>query len=179
VSQRRSPFAVREAVEADATELGEFRCATGPWYEEEVEAFIRSRALRTAERAGDAYRLLVVREEGRLIACAAHLREGLLQKKRERLLLAVRLQLLGIAVADQGRRLEDGSRLSDAILKTVITDALEVWEAHVFTAIVAEDNLRSIALCERNGLSSQVRYDRRHVRLTGTFSPASDASTAG
>jgi hypothetical protein len=166
---RKSPLVVREAVEADAAELGEFRCATGPWYEEEVEAFVRAKALQTAERAGDTYRLLVVREDGRLIACGAHYREGLLLEHRETLLLAVRLQLLAIAVTDQGRRLEDGSRLSDAILQTVIADALQFWEGNVFTAIVAEENLRSIALCERNGLHSQTRHDRRHIRLTGSF----------
>jgi RimJ/RimL family protein N-acetyltransferase len=44
--------------------------------------------------------------------------------------------------------------------------------SRIITAIVAKENLRSIRLCERNGLRSQVEYDPAHIRLTGNFTRA-------
>ena len=86
-------------------------------------------------------------------------------------ILAARLHLLAIAVEDQGRRLHDGTRFSDTLMATLMADALETGEAVVLTAVVAMDNLRSVALCKRHGLRSQVRYDIHHARLSGHFAP--------
>lgn len=159
---------VRPATEADEGMLAEFRCSTGPWYEQDVESFVRRRALENALALSGDYRLLLTIEGERLVCCAAHHGE-LLFRDDGNPIVATRLHLLAIAVEDQGRKLDDGTRLSDAVVATLIADALEIREVSVLTAVVALDNLRSMSLCERHGLRSQVRYDNRHVRMSGHF----------
>lgn len=72
----------------------------------------------------------------------------------------------------------DGRRLSQLVVDTLIAHALGDEETMVVTAIVARENLRSIALCERHGLTSQIEHDARHVWLSGklTRRPGSAAS---
>lgn len=173
-AQRRSGrIEVRPATAGDGGILAEFQCSTGPWYEQEVESFVRERALEQALALSEGYRLLLVLEGKRLIGCIAHHRELLVRADGAQAdtVAATRLHLLAIAVGDQGRRLDDGTRLSDKVMATLIADALETRGYEVLTGIVALDNLRSMALCERHGLRSQVRYDLRHVRLSGRYLP--------
>jgi hypothetical protein len=163
-------FVVRPATAEDAGTLARFRCSTGPWYEQDVEDFVRRFALERALAAPNNYRLLLALEGGRPVCCMAHHGEMLFRKGSEfpdPMVVAARLHLLAITVEDQGRRLDDGTRLSDLAMATLIADALETREVHAATAIVALDNLRSIALCKRHGLRSQVRYDAQHARLSG------------
>lgn len=162
---------VRPATRGDADTLAAFRCSTGPWYELEVERFIHRRALDLAVGLSGTFRLLLVFDGGRLVCCMAHHRERLFGGERDSgdLILATRLYLLAIAVEDQGRLLDDGTRLSDTVMATLISDAMATRDAAVLTAVVALDNLRSMALCERHGLRSQVLYDARHARLSGHF----------
>jgi ribosomal protein S18 acetylase RimI-like enzyme len=160
---------VRAAEEADAPALASFRCSTGPEFEQEVEAFVRDHALPRA-LDGDC-RLLLVLERDRMIACVGHRPESLITRRGEMVYPRpfTRLHLLALALDQQGRRLDDGRRLSDLVMATLIFDALDTRGEQALTAIVARDNLRSIALCERHGLRSQVRYDSRHIRLSGHF----------
>lgn len=163
-----TPILLRVAEASDADSIDAFRCSTGRWYEEEVEDYVRSRALSLALDTPTNFRLLLAFEEDRLIGCCAHRLEGLMRGDGH-LLLAVRLQLMAIATGDQGRVLDNGERLSDLLMQSILSDALSTQGTGVLTAIVARDNLRSLALCERHGLRSQVEYDHRHVRLTGRF----------
>lgn len=55
-------------------------------------------------------------------------------------------------------------------MESLIHEALDQQEPSVLTTIVARDNLRSLALCERHGLRSQIEHDPRHLRLSGHFS---------
>lgn len=141
----------------------------------EVEQFVRTSALGVALAPDTHYRLLVVFEQKRLIAVASHHPEALLvaqNQDKEQLFrgtLATRLNLVALSIDDQGRCLE-GRRLSDLVTESLIHEALDVREPSVLTAIVARDNLRSLALCERHGLRSQFEHDRRHLRLSGHFS---------
>jgi hypothetical protein len=163
---------VRPATAADAGLLAGFQCSTGPWYEQDVESFVRERALEQALALSDAYRLLLVLEGKRPIGCMAHHHEMLLTGDgRSSPIFATRLHLLAIATDDQGRKLDDGTRLSDKLMTTLIADALETRGNAVLTGIVALENLRSMALCERHGMRSQVQYDTRHARLSGHFTP--------
>lgn len=129
------------------------------------------------------YRLFVVFEQQQLIAVAGHHPEVLLvqdqdkeplpaqDRDQEQVLrgtLATRLNLVALSIDDQGRRLE-GRRLSDLVMESLIHEALDAQEPSVLSAIVARDNLRSLALCERHGLRSQIEHDRRHLRLSGHF----------
>lgn len=157
------------AAEGDADAMAGFRCSTGPWYEQEVESFVRRHALERALTV-PGYRLLLAFESDRLVCCMAHHREFLFREGSTAYVLAVRLHVLAIAVEDQGRRLDDGTRLSDTLMAALISDAMADRE-ETLTAIVAIDNLRSIALCKRRGLRSQVQRDARHVRLSGHFTP--------
>ncbi|MFI5003560.1 MAG: hypothetical protein ACHQE6_00970 [Solirubrobacterales bacterium] len=170
MTHRRAParIVVRGATEDDADTLEGFRCSTGPWYERDVEEYVRARALREALEKPSDYRLLLVLDDGRLTGCMAHALELLIEDAGPAI-VAARLHLLAIAIEDQGRRLEDGRRRSDLIVQALIFDAFETRETEVLTAVVARENLRSITLCERNGLRSQVSFDRRHIRLTGHF----------
>lgn len=161
---RRGPT-VREATDDDAVALAAFECSTGPWYEEEVQAYVRGRALAHARENPYGYRLLVAYEQTRLIAVAAHADEALILP--EDTCFAARLQVLAIALVDQRRSLPGRVRLSDLLMATLIADAMDHKSTDVVTAIVADENLRSIALCERNGLRSQTRYSGRYLRLTG------------
>lgn len=82
---------------------------------------------------------------------------------------ATRLHVLALARTDQGRRMTDGRRLSDLVMESFISDAVAIRTTGILTAIAACDHLKSIALCERNGLVSQVRHGLDYVRLTGWF----------
>jgi len=161
---------VREARESDAESIEYFRCSSGPWYEEEAENYIRTRMLRASLEEKSQLKILLAIEDKRLVGCGAYRPEGLILDDGS-LLLAMRLQVMALSLADQGRRLQDRARLSDFFIQTVISDTLEHrLSTGAVTAIAAKDNPRSITVCERNGLQSQVQYDRRHVRLTGLFS---------
>lgn len=100
------------------------------------------------------------------------------------LIVATRLQVLALSLANRGRVLSDGSRLSHRVMQALIHDAItegrrdqltpsaSPYAGAVLTGIVARDNLASLTLCERHGLRSQVAYDARHVRVSGYFKSA-------
>jgi hypothetical protein len=92
-----------------------------------------------------------------------------LEYEEHRMIVATRLQVLAITTADQGRVLEGGRRLSDALLQTLIAQGSRASVDGALTAIVARDNLRSIRLCERNGLVSQFAHGIEYVRMFGRF----------
>ena len=145
--------------------LGAFECSTGPWYEDEVQNYVRARALEHARRKPGRYHLLLAFDGGRLVAVGAHADEALFLP--DETVRAIRLQVLAVGLADQGRVLASGHRLADVVLATLIDDATRVRPTDLATAIVAAENLRSISLCERNGLRSQTRCGDGYVRLTG------------
>lgn len=169
MNESTSELTVRAASEDDIDRLSAFRCSTGPWYEEEVENYVRSHAAHEAFAGPTNYRLLLVLDDDRLIGCAAHYPEGLLVQDST-LILATHLQLAAISITDQGRKLKDGKKLSELLMTATIRDALEQpWASEVVTGLVARDNVRSAAICERAGLRSQTRYNRRYIRFSGKF----------
>jgi hypothetical protein len=161
-------FVVRVAEEHDGDALSGFACSSGAAYEDDVERFIRTTAAQHAKEPSDLFRLLLIFERRRLAGCMAHVPEGLLVKPRS-LILATRLQVLALSTQDQGRILPDGRRLADLALSTLLADALDTREPEVLTAIVARDNIRSLAVCERHGLRSQVPHGSDCVRLSSRF----------
>jgi L-amino acid N-acyltransferase YncA len=158
---------VRPAGQGDREALEAFACSRGLWYEDEVERYIRGRAFAEFERV-DGYELLVAEEDSRLIGVMAYVPE-LARAEEADWILIVRLQVLAIALEDQRRVLESGRRLSDALLQTLIAQAVEYSVGGALTAIVARDNVRSINLCERNGIDSQFAHGSRYVLMSGTF----------
>lgn len=163
-------FLVREAREDDADDLNQFTCSTGQPFEDEVEEFVRDDCLHCAmsgEHHG--YHLLLVHERDHLVACTSYHSEPLPIDGLDKPEMATLIHLLAISLSHQGRRLDDGSPFSDAVLQTAIFDGLEKGNSDIATAIVAQDNLRAMAVLERNGLTSQIAYGPSYVRLTGRF----------
>lgn len=155
---------IREATDDDAAALADFTCSTGAWYEDEVEAYIRSTAIAHA-REKHGYRLLTAYDGLRLSAVMAHADEALAFPEGDTW-IAARLQVLAISCDDQGRSLGARGRLSDVLVATLISDAMESHKTDLVTAIVAAENTRSLSVCERNGLRSQIQYSPGYVRLT-------------
>lgn len=163
-------FLVREAREDDAEDLAAFNCSSGEPFEDEVEEFIRNESLSCAlsgEHHG--YRLLLVHEQDQLVACSGYHSEPLPIDGIQNPETAILIHLLAISRLRQGKKLDDGAPLSDAVLQTTIFDGMEKWNSDVVTAIVAQDNLRAMAVLERNGLVSQISYGPGYIRLTGRF----------
>jgi L-amino acid N-acyltransferase YncA len=164
---RRDEVVVRPPGEGDHEAVSSFACSTGRWYEDEVQEYVRTRALQDARRLRG-YAFLVAEEAERLIACMAYTPEAIEYGERN-MILAMRLQVLAIATADQGRVLQSAGRLSDALLQTLIAEAAPMAADGLLTVIVARDNLRSVRLCERNGFGSQIAHSTDYVRMFGRF----------
>lgn len=170
----------RPVEERDQASLEAFTCSSGATYQDEVQDFIRRSALLRALAPATLYRLHVVLERERLVAVFGHHPELLLVDAGQdasgtatfRGTTATRLHVLALSLADHRRRLSVGHRLSDLVMETLISEALGDRANAVLTAIVARDNLVSLALCERHALMSQIEYDARHVRLSARFSRA-------
>lgn len=161
---------VRPAAEEDGDGLSAFSCSAGKLCEDEVEAFVRHKALKRVDLGSTpAYKLLVVEEGDQLIGCAGFHDEPLFPMSDETALQVTRLQLLAVSRDHWGRYLDDGKRLVDFIFESVVLDAFQPHGGGVLNALVARENGRSLAVCERNGLRTQTAYDNRLVRLTGTF----------
>lgn len=148
--------------------LENFSCSSGLKCEEEVEDFIRTRALDTYVSGIADYRLLLAFEGETLAGLVAH-RIDILTLSNGDILHARLVQVVAVGEEHRGPVFEDGTRLSDALLATVVDEVKALAENDIFTAIVANENDRSLAMLERCGSWSQVAYDYLHVRLTGRF----------
>lgn len=169
---------VRAARKTDRALLTQFTCADGtrPW-EVEVEQFIQRSLF---DWAFDAHakkndpRLLLLfdRQDGELIAVAAHERTEL--RHRKKIFAATRLEVVAVARAWQGQRLHGGARVSDVMMSAVMSDVssrVPPRHARVF-ALIHEKNLRSAALCARHGLVEELsRVDPEYRRLVTAHQP--------
>jgi hypothetical protein len=159
---------VRPADPGDHEPLAAFECSTRMPFEDEVQHYVRTRAYSDSLKL-DGYHLWVVEQGERLIGCLAWLPE-LIPVSNAEVIPAWRLQVLAIATTHQGLVLPHGGRLSDALMQTAMVQALKPSAGHgVITGVAAVDNIRSIRLCERNGLTSQTRFGHGYVRLLGAF----------
>jgi ribosomal protein S18 acetylase RimI-like enzyme len=82
---------------------------------------------------------------------------------------ATLLHVVALSREDQGRRVGNGQRLSSLVMETLLAEAIGGRQSALVTAIVARENLRSIALCERHGLRSQTEYNAAYLRLSAHF----------
>lgn len=156
----------REAGEDDGEPLAQFRCSRGRWFEDEVETYLNEKAISQIGSGLDYHLLLCFRGE-ELIACAGHHLEPVMAAESAEMVPFTRLHVLAVGLAYAGRRLDDGTRLSDAILRAAIQSAREHGRRYPLTAIVANENHRSLAVFERNGRWSQIRYGAAYTRLVG------------
>jgi GNAT superfamily N-acetyltransferase len=130
-----------------------------------VEKFLQTRAIDMVKSAVADYRCLLAYCEEELAGVVAH-HVDLLTLEDGRTLVATCLQVLAVAPAYRGAVFDDGTRLSDALLANAVEDALARRDSNIFTAVVANENDRSLEMLERLGPWSQVAYDYLHVRLT-------------
>lgn len=163
--RRRDEVRVRLADEDDEEHLSAFRCSSGLDCEDEVENFVQKRAIAMVRSGVADYRMLLAHHEEELAGLVAH-HIDILTLDDGSGLVATRLHVLAVAPAYRGAILDDGTRLSDALLASAVEDASKRREDNVFTAIVANENHRSLEMFERLGAWSQVAYDSLHVRLT-------------
>ncbi|MFS0701276.1 hypothetical protein AB6N24_15005 [Cellulomonas sp. 179-A 4D5 NHS] len=128
-------------------------------YEVEVEDFVRNRAHAWAMEQSDADRrlLLLVDEQGQLVAVGAHHIDKFYEEKPERPSRGV--YFLAVATGHQGGRALNGDRISDMMLQAVIDDVLIRDSADVpITAIIHRDNTRSLKLFFRHGFRNLASY---------------------
>jgi GNAT superfamily N-acetyltransferase len=163
--RRRDDVQVRLAGKDDEEDLSEFHCSSGLDCEEDVEKFLQARAIEMVRSEVADYRMLLAYCEDDLAGVVAHHIDPLTLEDGE-ILMATRLHVLAVAPAYRGTVFEDGTRLSDALLANAVEDASKRRQSNVFTAIVANENDRSLTMLERLGPWSQVAYDYLHVRLT-------------
>ena len=152
---------VRSARKADRGVLQAFSCASTrePW-EVEVEQYIRERlfdwAFEPLAQRQDP-RLLLVFDRKELVALAAHER-CTLQHGDDPPFAATKLEVVAVARAWHGRRFPTGERASDVVMAALMTDVkkrVPRRDARVF-AVVHEENLKSLALCRRHGLTKEL-----------------------
>jgi hypothetical protein len=152
----------------DGELLSRFRCSQGEWYEEETEQFLNTEAIERVTEEPDFYRLLLVLEDELLVACAGYHGEPLLLADGT-FIDSVRLHVLALATERQGVTLNDGVNLVDAILGRVIRHAAKELGFNLFTAVVAQENERCLAVLERLGYWSQIPRDELYLRVTKRF----------
>jgi hypothetical protein len=146
----------RPAKKDDRAALEHFRCTEGgqPEYEREVQTWIRRDAIRDTNRSATKWdqRLLLVYDGDDLIAVGCHSRWGNIDGQPSRLWLVG-----AVALEYQGKRLSTGQRASEALVEVVVNDILDrddpppAWLA----GKVHKDNVRSLGLCDRIGLSTR------------------------
>jgi hypothetical protein len=158
------------ATVGDRHSLANLRCSRGAWFEDEVEAYVNIELVKLVGSTAAFHRSLLVIEGDRVIGCAAHHLDSFKMYGGD-FQWAVRLQVMALDLKNQGRRLPDGSRLCDGVFKALATDALHEHEGMPLTAIVANENYRSLAMLERNGRWAQIRSGSRHVRMVGQLRP--------
>jgi hypothetical protein len=156
-------WGIRAAQRSDRRILSRFSCAmsTDAWAVE-VETIIRTRILDWAfkpdPRVVDPRLLLVfARTKGELVAVAAHQTADLVGGDG-RDIPASRLYVVALATDWQGRRFGSGERASDVVMSAAIVDvdARAPPRNQRIYAVVHKENVRSIAVCQRNGFTKEL-----------------------
>lgn len=150
--------------------LASFACADQAIrWQAEVEEFIQTQltdwAFDPRASAGDPRLLLALTTEGDLFGVAAH-EQVTLRATDGRVFPATQLEVVGVALKWQGRSFLTGERASDVLMSAVMTDVssrVPPRDARVF-AIVHQDNHRSLAVCQRHGLTEEMSRLHRDYR---------------
>lgn len=160
----RPDWAVRSArkTKADQHLLEAFDCADPAIdWQVEVQSFVRRELHawafdRMAARQDPRLLFLFERRSKRLVGVAAH--ERVAMKAGRRRIAATKVELVALASAWHGKRFPSGERASDVLMSAVMADISQrvpPRHARVF-AVVHEDNVRSIVLLRRHGLTEEL-----------------------
>ncbi|HEY6761741.1 MAG TPA: hypothetical protein VI318_19735 [Baekduia sp.] len=164
----------------DRSLLRAFACSTGPWYEDEVERFIRDRliARHAARRRHTDHRIIGLEDPERgLLAVTAH--ESELTRAGDRALTSTLWIVAAVTTEVRGALLPDVDlgdgrpvTLGRYLAEVTFSDVFDTGRDPVVRAIVARENTRSLALCQRVGLTiEQADADRRYVQRLGLIAP--------
>jgi hypothetical protein len=159
----------RHVVAADVEALADFACSRGAWYEDEVEEFIQERALSWALAPGPRarYRRLLLFESEGLVAVGGF-GPRVFEDALGDIVDGTELQVLALEHEARGTILEDGRRLSDACMATLVQEASRERGTNAMSGIAAKDHTRSIELCSDHGLTKrQPVGDSRYIRMVG------------
>ncbi len=174
-----TPWLIRVCQKKDAKLLEGFRCAQGDAvWQIEVEQYIRKDLLKWAfapfAKPNDPRLLLVFgRTSNSLIGLAAH-EKCELRVGNGRSFPASKLEVIAVATRWQGQQFKTGERMSDVVMSAALHDIsarVPPRDARVF-AVVHQDNVRSIALCKRHGLSHEL--SRPHLDYRRLISASRD-----
>lgn len=158
---------VRLAFASDEELLRDFRCSTGVWYEDLVERFVTERALARALDGRFDFRLLLfeTNADGLLAVGAHHWRAC---EVGGTTVDGTYLVVAAIVLSFQGGRLEGEERLSDFVMNALLSDARDRGRGDLVTVLVARENARSLALCQRFGIDAELPSPNpAYVQLVG------------
>jgi RimJ/RimL family protein N-acetyltransferase len=164
---------VRTAIQDDGELLARFRSATSDAkWDVEVEQYISSGRLLAwwsdplATPLDRRLLLLIDRETGEVVGVAAHQLESFFDGEAE--LAGSHLYVAALARDWQGKAFPGGERASDVLMSAVmedVTSRVPPRYARVY-GIVHEDNVRSLQLCARFGLTEEMsRNDPEYRRI--------------
>jgi hypothetical protein len=166
----RDGISFRLAEEGDRETMEGFTCSRGARCEDSVQDYVRADALLNFLAPKSRLQLFVFLRDEELIGVAGHNPELLVTEdetpNKFRVRTATRLHVVALELAHQ-ETLVDGSRLSDLVMTTLIHEAIDGRAEALLTGIVHRDNDRSLAMCWRHGLRSQVEFDVDHLRVSG------------
>lgn len=159
---------IRAGKPADASLFTSFRCADpAVSWSAEVERFIQNDLIAWAfdprAQENDPRVLLTFDVASKsLVGLAAHERCAMATDDGA-VFSATKLEVVAVAKSWQGRTFPTGERVSDVVMSGVMKDVCDrvpARDARIF-AVVHEDNVRSIALCKKHGLTEELSRPER------------------
>ena len=163
---------------ADRDLLAGMRCSTGVWFEDDVETFIQARLADYHDwrRPHTDHTIVGLELDGLgLVAVGSHESEFI--RDGEQVVTstyfecaAVRTDLQGAVLTEVGKLDDDGRpvTLGRYLLEVLMSDISERQRVPVVPAVIARENVRSLRLCARIGLTDERDDpDARFVRRLG------------
>ena len=150
---------------ADRDLLAGMRCSRGAWFEEDVEAFIRTRLAHYHDwRAAHSDHTIIGLELEALGLVGVGSHEEEFVRDGRKLVTSTYLECAAVRIELQGAVLSgieplgpDGRpvTLGRYLLEVLLSDIAERTRTPIVRAIVARENIRSLRLCTRIGLTTE------------------------
>jgi hypothetical protein len=151
---------IRLATPADAARLRQFRCSTGTWYEDEVEALVRGRVADRLERGAPVW---IAEADGELLAVASHTAQHHPTDPSSTITF---FNVMASRVDDREAWLIGAARLG-RLLRALFADVYSSDRSPYCYTRVARDHERMRRFCERGGfVGSPIPSDPRYLFYT-------------
>lgn len=153
------PVRVRQATPGDADQLRTFRCASGPWYEAEVETFVQGVL---ADHVAQGFGALVIEDAGEVVALLAVIPQPFPGGGEG---TVIELAAGAVRIDRQGTGAH-GSSLSGSLVSAAVDEARASGHVGCY-AKVALENVRVRRVLERAGFrAGPVVSDPRYAFYT-------------